>query len=763
MTPSQATTNLTQDSDATAPPTGGRLVDVSGIELPLVGCFIKVAGVGGLAEVTLRQRFVNTHTSPLRVLYSVPLPADGVVAGYSFTIGERRIVGRIEDREVARERFERALLEGKSAALLDQERNSVFSQEVGNLPAGATIDCEITIDQPLAWLEEGAWSWRFPTAIAPRYLGEAGRTPDASLLDQHVAVRDLPARASFEVSIGDGIDPQSVGSSTHPVVAVRTECGVGVSLSDREGVRLDRDIEIHWRAASPRTGVSVDAARAPAGSALSDNAYALVTIVPPVPEPEQPSLARDLVLLLDTSGSMHGEPLAQAKRIASGLIEALSERDSLEIIEFSTEPRRWRPAESPASEAMKADALQWIESLSAGGGTEMGSGVREAVMATPGRERQRQVVLISDGLIGFERDVIGVIRRAAERGIRVHSVGIGPAANRSLTWGAARAGGGREFLVGIDEDTSSLIGRVNARLVAPLLTRIAVSGDALIESPSSALLDLMGAGPSLIPVRVEPAGGQLIITGETPSGTWTDGVTIPPIAPGTGRQATVRLFGRELIEDTEAIAQSARDARDRASIDERIRQISMAYGISSRMTSWIAIDDQPGVDPRDPMKRVRVPHELPAGLSAEGLGLRRSWGAGLCGAVADCVFMCIPSPLHDVDDSPRVFRQATRAFDTQSRTIAARLVSQAADQVVLEISNVEAIDWFPARVWIPSLGRVGIDRRTTTRDGRHGPDAVIRLVLTRAIGFPDDFRVRTARITMRSGSTRILVLEVTAA
>src|SRR5690348_12930568 len=153
------------------PSNGGRLVSADERELPLLGVRLTARAGGGVAEVVLEQRFRNPHEAPLAVTYSFALPADAAVSGYSFTIGARRVVGEIDRREAARERFEQALLEGKTAGLVEQERSSLFTQEIGNIPPATEVVATLTIDQRLRWLDDGAWEWRFPTAVAPRYLG----------------------------------------------------------------------------------------------------------------------------------------------------------------------------------------------------------------------------------------------------------------------------------------------------------------------------------------------------------------------------------------------------------------------------------------------------------------------------------------------------------------------------------------------------------------------------------------------------------------
>ena len=176
----------------------GRVVTADGRELPLRATRLVVRAQGGLATVRLLQAFANPFAEPLQVTYQLPLPADAAVAGFCFRIGDRTVRGEIDRRQAARERFERAIAEGRTAGLVEQDRTALFTQELGNLPPGTELQAELELDQPLVWVDEG-WQWRFPTTVAPRFLGASGRVPDA----ERIAV-DVIDPAGAPVSILHG-------------------------------------------------------------------------------------------------------------------------------------------------------------------------------------------------------------------------------------------------------------------------------------------------------------------------------------------------------------------------------------------------------------------------------------------------------------------------------------------------------------------------------------------------------------------------------
>jgi Ca-activated chloride channel family protein len=597
---------------------GGWLVSVDGCTLPLVGSKVTATAAGGMAGVVLEQRFRNAHPVALSVVYTLPLPFDAAVTAYAFTVGGRRIVGQIDRREAARERFEQALLEGRSAALVQQDRSSLFQQEIGNIPAGAEVVATLTLDQRLRWLDEGAWEWRFPMAAGPRYRGgderasPGGRGGDV----RDIADGPLPARMELALTVGDRL----AGAPDSPSHRIRSTAGGSVALEAEGGVPLDRDLVVRWPVDRPAEGLSLELARPPAGAPHGEAAHGLLSIVPG-PEASRPdALARDLVVLIDTSGSMAEEPLRQARRVVAALVDSLDERDRLELIEFSREPRRWREGPVPASPAMRREALAWLAQLQASGGTEMRQGIEEALR--PLRpDSQRQVVLVTDGLIGAETQVVRAISQGLPASSRLHTVGVGSAVNRSLTGPAARAGRGVEVVVGLGEDAERAARRLVARTAAPLVVDLVIHGPALYTHAPARLPDLFAGAPVLVGLALRPEGGTLTVEGRTARGRWRQTLEVAATAPGAGRAIITALFGRERVEDLETRIAAGEDP---VPLELEIVRLGLDYQLATRLTSWVAISEEASVDPGQPIRRVHMPQELPAGMSVHGLGLRRA-------------------------------------------------------------------------------------------------------------------------------------------
>jgi Ca-activated chloride channel family protein len=751
-----------------------RLISADSTTLPLKALALRCETAGGLSRVVLEQAFANSSAQPLHVVYKLPLPADAAVSGFKFRIGERIIVGEVDRKAAAREKFEAAILSGQTAALLEEERSSLFTQELGNVPPGAEVTVEITIDQKLKWLAEGMWEWRFPLAAAPRYLGASNRVPDAKGISLAMTeVSDV--RASLAMHVRDAVTGgRSPESPSHPLSCVADGDGFRVELGSGNAVSPDRDVVVRWSVSTAKIGILCDVA---GPRAAVNDAHALLTIVPPQISAQQKHLARDLTFLLDTSGSMGGEPIAQAKKIVLAMLAGLEPDDRFELIEFSNAPRRFRNHLSAATREEKAAASAWVSSLSASGGTEMREGILEALRPSPGRARQAaraHVVLITDGLIGFEQEIIASILALLPGGARLHTVGVGSSVNRSLTAPAARAGRGVEVVLGLGEDPDRAAHRLRAHSEAPLVVDVEASGDALVATVPIKIPDLFAGAPLLLSARVLASGGEIILKGKTADGVWIQKIGVPRSEANSGSDAVVALFGRELVEDAEMKIAAGLDKR---LLDASIEATGIAYKISTRLTSWVAIDPNASVDPRDPSRRVVQPQMLPYGVTAEGVGLRgaqhpiptaapmafgaphatvmRSRSAPGAGGAPPMARRPAAAPqapqrqkreertlvsrIKDAFKSEHAPEEADLSLDrsatvpVERRALKGRIVLKKSGEVVVEFVLDAALEWNMSRVSIffedGGSTPAAVDESKTTRNGSFYAGSVIRVAL----------------------------------
>jgi Ca-activated chloride channel family protein len=428
----------------------------------------------------------------------------------------------------------------------------------------------------------------------------------------------MPVRLEAILRIADGPAETTRPWSPDLRLSVQAIEG-GAEVAPEKGMSLDRDLVIRWSACKQETGLRVVEGK---GLPTDNGRYIMITLTPP--SSQSRAILRDLTLLIDASGSMSGQPLEQAKTVAMELLHSLDHGDRFEILAFANEVRPLIAGPVQAGEKSVDRACKELRKLEASGATEMKEAIIKALKPLrPGS--QRQVILLSDGYIGFEQEVIGEIWRGLVPGARVHAVGVGSAPNRTLTRGAARAGRGTEIVIGLEEDAKKAAQRLLQATVRPALTDLAVQGSALLSCAPKKPADVFAGRPVLIFAEVKPEGGHLRVSGKAAGESPSWALEIPPLISGSSQGisstpvAIGALFGREAIEDAE-IDLAARNGRS-AELDEKIEALGLRHGISSRMTSLIAISENPTVDPRNPRRRERLPVEVPAGVSAEDAGV----------------------------------------------------------------------------------------------------------------------------------------------
>jgi Ca-activated chloride channel family protein len=228
-------------------------------------------------------------------------------------------------------------------------------------------------------------------------------------------------------------------------------------------------------------------------------------------------------------------------------------------------------------------------------------------------------VLVTDGYIGFEAQVLAAARAKLPRGSRVHTLGVGSAVNRALTQPLARLGGGVEVIVGLGEDPERAARRLVERTSAPLFVDVSVEGSAVVGTASRRLPDLFAHAPALIPAELRPEGGEIVVTGRIAGGERF--VHRSQVARFDGSAALAALWARERVADLDA------DERQ----DEEIERLGVTFQIATRKTAFVAVSRERTVS-GDERTTVRLPHELPYGMSIEGLGLRAGgWGVTTTG------------------------------------------------------------------------------------------------------------------------------------
>src|SRR5437762_5153207 len=571
--------------------------------LPLAAVDVRADLTGLVARIRLSQEFVNGYDIPLEATYVFPMPDRAAVTGMTMTADDRVIEAKLAEREAARQEYDNAIAAGRRASIAEEERPDVFTMRVGNILPGERVSVALTMACPLSY-EDGAATFRFPLVVAPRYIpgaplpgsatgaGYAEDTdavPDASRITPPILLPGFPnpVRLSIDVGIDPGGLPVSDARATLPV-----ESTVDGRYQVRPGARLDRDfvLRLRYDAAGPAEALLL----VPDGEG-EEGTYQL-TILPPTGE--APARPRDVVLVLDRSGSMQGWKMVAARRAAARIVDTLTPADRFTVITF--DDRVERPEDLPAGLVAGTDrhryrAVEHLARADARGGTEMLTPLREALsLLTTGSAdgHDAVLVLVTDGQVGNEDQIVHELAGDLRR-VRVHTVGIDQAVNAGFLGRLAAAGGGRCELVESEDRLDDAMDAIHRRIGAPLVTgiRLEAAGLSPIDGTRAPdrVPDLFPGVPLVVAGRYTGgAGGSVAVRGTTRDG--KDWATTAEARPTGGSGAVTPLWARAHLRDLEDRYLAA--PQPSAELERRIVRTSLRFGVLCRFTAYVAVDSR---------------------------------------------------------------------------------------------------------------------------------------------------------------------------
>ena len=597
-------------------PTEGRMLshgtDGKEVDLPLRHTDVHGKVSGFIARVRVEQVFHNPYATPIEAVYVFPLPHEAAVGDMTIHIGTRTIRAQIQKRAEARARYDEARQAGKTAALLEQERPNIFTQSVANIMPGEQIRVEITYDQAVPY-ERGRYEIVFPMVVGPRYTGE--RTPDAAAI---TPPNLKPGeRNGHDIAVEFELDPgvaiQDLKSPSHLVEVTPPKAGTGpirVKLSDKDSIP-NKDFVLTYAPAGAAPTLALLAHKAD-----QHGHFALMFQPPAAPAPSGVT-AKDVVFVLDTSGSMSGEPIAAVKQAMRHAIKNLGPRDSFRIVRFSNSAS----AMSEHSLANNRDnvraALSYINGIDAGGGTEMLSGLREALADPPPDDRLRIICFMTDGYIGHEAEMLDAIDQEQSGNQRLFAFGVGSSVNRYLLDAMAEHGRGSAFYVLMDQKPEPQVEAFYARIDKPVLTHIEIDwqGLAVSEVTPPVVPDLFADQPMWVVGRFQRAGKATIRVRGRIAGKPVEyriPVALPDKEPA--HETMPQLWARARIKEL-ASKLSGRNDQD---LEQQITTLGLDYRLMTRFTSFVAIEEKV-VNQDGTPTRVEVPLEMPHGVSYEGV------------------------------------------------------------------------------------------------------------------------------------------------
>lgn len=614
---------------------------------PVLHTDVHMEVTGLIARVRVEQRFSNPGKHWSEAIYVFPLPDDAAVDRLRMQVGERLIEGLIQEKAQARRTYSQARTEGRKASLVEQERPNMFTTSVANIGPGEEILIRIEYQQTVAYVD-GDFRLRFPLVVGPRYIPGTPVEPlkekielshawarntdqvaDASRITPPVAA---PEQAhvnplNIRMDLAPGSETAWVRSSYHPVhIEQRETAGqeaplLHIGLAQGK-IPADRDFELVWRLAegqAPRAAFFTEQ--------TADATYALLMLLPPGREVlEKLNAPRELTLVIDTSGSMHGASIAQAQSAVHLALDGLRQGDRFNLIEFNSHTRPLHPAPVPATPAAIRLARRWVDRLEADGGTEMAGALNQALAGQAAAGHLGQVVFITDGAVGNEDALFQLIRRRLGD-MRLFTVGIGSAPNSWFMRKAARFGRGSFTHIGKPREVAEKMGALLERLEYPALTDIALEldepvpgeldlgGEALLPSIyPSPVPDLYPGEPMMVALRLDAPPAHIDVSGRFGQRPWQSRIDLSGASARPGIRV---LWARRKIEHLMEARLAAREEPKKDQLKQEVVDVALAHHLVSRFTSLVAVDVNPTRPAEEPLMPEPVKTQMPHGWSHE--------------------------------------------------------------------------------------------------------------------------------------------------
>ena len=568
--------------------------DKTKVPLPLKRTEVQAAITGYVGTVDVTQQFENPFDEKIEAVYMFPLPEKAAVSEFVMTIGERRIRGILREKEEAERIYREARAQGYRASLLTQHRPNIFEQKVANIEPGKRIDVNIRYFHSLAY-RDGWYTFVLPTVVGPRYNPPGSRDPVRALPRSHVqpvstgaGVRYLrPEERSghdigITVKLEAGVPIEAIESS-HRIDETRTGPEtVTVSLADQATIP-NRDFVLKFKVAGGRVKTNlltyVDRKRG--------QGYFTLVLYPPEHVDSAPRHPMEMVFVLDCSGSMNGEPIAQAKAAVLAALDRLEPADTFQVIRFSNNASRFGPDPVPATRENVARAKRYVRQLQGGGGTRMIEGIRAALHFPHDPERLRFVTFMTDGYIGNEVEILDAIHKSIGEA-RIFSFGVGSSVNRYLLNRMAKVGRGAAAYLALDDSGAEVMRYFFNRISRPVLTDVKIDWGTMkvTDTYPQRLPDLFVGRAVVVTGKFAGEPAEPVVRGRA-GGRRVEYV----VARSTGEDAhkfIPNVWARLRIADLEDRRAWTDDPHNE--LAGSIRKTALEYVLMSDYTAFVAVD-----------------------------------------------------------------------------------------------------------------------------------------------------------------------------
>lgn len=588
---------------------------------PSVDCFpLKETNVtanlsGTIAETYVTQTYTNEGKTPINASYVFPASTKVTVHGMKMQVGNQLVIAQIKEKEEAKQEFEQAKSEGKSASLLEQKRSNVFTMDVTNIMPGDTVNIELHYTELIS-PTEGTYQFVFPTVVGPRYAEpEEARDTDANGWVESPYLENgsnVTSKYNITVNLSTGVPITSLKSKSHAVnISWDDNSRAQVTLANPEDFAGNRDFILDYRL----TGEQIQS-----GLVLTEGAdenFFMLTVQPPERYTPSDIPPREYIFVLDVSGSMNGYPLDTAKTLIRDLVSNLKETDKFNLILFSGASQQLSRQSLPATEENIKKAINLINDQEGYGGTSLSPALESAINIPVVENTARSIVVITDDYISGEQNVFDLISQNLGT-TSFFSFGIGTSVNRYLIDGIAYAGAGESFVVTDSADASETAQRFRTYIQSPVLTDIQVAFDGLdvYDVEPAALPTLFAQKPIVLFGKYKgAAAGTITVTGKTGSGDYKQEISVADNKVLSNNDSIRYLWARTKVESLMDYGYS----KDNPEVKDEVTQLGLTYSMMTPYTSFIAVIDTIR-NPEGEATDVDQPNPLPLGVSNLAVG-----------------------------------------------------------------------------------------------------------------------------------------------
>ncbi len=595
-------------------------------QCPLKHTDVKTEISGQLARTTVTQEFQNPYNDKIEAVYVFPLPVNAAVDDMTMIVGDRTVKGKIKRREEARQIYEAARDAGQVASLLDQERPNIFTQSVANITPGAVVKVTISYVETLKY-EDGTYEFVFPMVVGPRYVPgqpvaqpnpstapDTSQVPDASRITPPVTPEGTRTGhdISIEVKLDAGVPIDSITAKSHEVEQQRANAHAAIVRLKDQNTIPNKDFVLRFDVAGKKIADAVMTHRGQQGG------FFTLMLQPPERVTVADVSPKEIVFVLDTSGSMDGFPIEKAKESMKLAIDGMNPQDTFNLITFAGDTHVLFPQPVPATRENLKRAQDFLASRQGSGGTEMMKAIKTALEPSKSQDHVRIVCFMTDGFVGNDMEIVSEIQKHPNA--RVFAFGIGSSVNRFLLDKMAEEGRGEVEYVSLTDDGSAAAKRFHERVRNPLLTDIRVEwgGLPVVDVYPERIPDLFSAKPLVLTGRyTNGARGTVRLIGRVGAQTFTRDIPVelPEVQPEHDVLAT--LWARTRIDDLMSQDYSGiQNGLPKDEVKEAITQLGLEYRLMTQFTSFVAVEETTITEGGQP-RRVDIPVEMPEGVSGQ--------------------------------------------------------------------------------------------------------------------------------------------------